>query len=487
MTKQSSAHSADIVIIGSGPAGYVAAIRAAQLGFSVTCIEKDSTFGGTCLNVGCIPSKALLESSHLFHNITHRASKLGIAIKDARVDIKKMMSYKDKVVADNTKGIAYLFDKHKIDSLRGHGTLTSQSGEVKVQLADGSKRSVQARKAIIIATGSEIIELSQLAAFDHHYVCHSTDALSWQTVPPSLTIVGGGVIGLELGSVWQRLGSQVTVIEAADALISSCDASLSRYMKKQLSQEGMTIHLSSRLTAVHVPKTMSHALSKHKSDDLVSVQFQDKHDKTHTITAHKVLVCVGRKPNTAGLGCEQAGIHLSQRGHIKVDPYYATSVAGVYAIGDVTEGLMLAHRAEEDGIALVEHLAGGALVKNEHLMPQVIYTWPEIASVGKTEQELKEAGIPYKTGRFSLKANARAKIMGGDSGFIRIYSHQTTDALLGVHIAAPSASELIAEITLAMNFAASSEDIARTPHAHPSLSEAIKEAALAVDLRALHG
>ena len=478
--KQQS-HQADVVVIGAGPGGYVAAIRAAQLGLKVFCLEAQKTLGGTCLNVGCIPSKALLQSSHLWHDLAHYTEH-GIEVESAAFNLEKMMERKSAIVKKNTSGIRFLFKKHGITALQGRGCLTADPHLIEVRGVSGVEHTIQTRFTII-ATGSEVVELTDIAAFDHQVVCDSTDALAWDSVPQKLVVIGGGVIGLELGSVWHRLGSQVEVVEMAPRLLPSMDGAFSRYMQKKLTSAGITLHLATTLTDLKV-KDSKAELTVQKSSALSS---KNAASRRQILSADKVLVSVGRKPHSQGLGLERLGVATDDRGRIAVDDRGRTSVEDVFALGDVTAGPMLAHKAEEEGIMVAEEIAGlSPPPLHRESIAQVVYTWPELASVGAAEHELKEQNIPYKSGLFSLKGNARAKVMGDDSGWVKIYAHEHTDRLLGVHIAAPQASELIAEAAVAMSFGASAEDLARICHAHPTLSEAVKEAALAVDQRSLH-
>lgn len=474
----------DVCVIGAGPGGYVACIHAAQHGLSVVSVEARLTLGGTCLNEGCIPSKALLHSSHLYHEICHHGLEHGIEVQSLALQLQGMMQRKDKIVQKNTSGIDYLYKKYGIEHVCGYGRLTSEKGQVQVKSAKGDISIIQA-KHIILATGSEIIELSSIAPFDHQYVCNSTDALSFDCVPKTLAVVGGGVIGLELGSVWQRLGSEVTVIEASSSLIGGFDASLSRFIRRHLEKLGMKMLLSTQLKSVDV-------LSGSKKSRLqkpVVLKHQNKFRKgavVEELAVDRVLVCVGRKPHTSSLGLEEQSIRINKQGYIRVSDCYETSSKHVYAIGDVIGGAMLAHKAEREAIAVVDHILGKSSFFHRQIIPNVVYTSPELASVGQTEAQLKKQNVLYKTGMFHLKGNARSQVYGEDTGFVRLYAHSETDEILGAHIAAPAASELIAELACAMNFSASAEDLARTTHAHPSVSETIKEAALAVNSQSLH-
>lgn len=457
----------DVCVIGAGPGGYVAAIRAAQLGLKTACIEKYSTLGGTCLNVGCIPSKALLQSSELYHEACHGFDGHGIEVKPT-LNLGKMLARKGAVVDSLTSGIVGLLKKNKVTRLEGVGKLLGD-GKVEVK---GKDDTVLTAKHIILATGSKPVELPFMK-FNEHIVS-STGALSFEEVPEHLLVVGGGVIGLELGSVWMRLGAKVTVVEFMDRILPPMDAAVSKEMKRLLGRQGMKFHLSTGVTAAET------------KDGKVHVTAKDKKDKELTFEVDKVLVSVGRRPYTEGLGLENVGITPDKRGFIDINDHFATSAQGIYAIGDVVRGPMLAHKAEDEGIACAEMIAGKAGHVNYDAIPNIVYTWPEVASVGKTGEELKEEGVPFNEGKFSFKANARARCMDADMGFVKILAHKDTDRILGVHIVGPTASELIAEAVLAIEYAASAEDLARTVHGHPTLSEAVKEAALAVDGRPIH-
>ncbi|CAM2065466.1 dihydrolipoyl dehydrogenase [Sulfidibacter corallicola] len=460
----------DVIIIGSGPGGYVCAIRAAQLGFKTACIEKYDTLGGTCLNVGCIPSKALLQSSEHYHQAAHKFANHGIEFGDLKLNLDKMLERKDKVVSTLTTGIAGLFKKNKITRFIGHGKLL---GDGQVEIA-GSETQVIAGKHIIIATGSKPVELPFLK-YDKQDIVSSTGALAFDKVPEHLVVVGGGVIGLELGSVWKRLGAAVTVVEFMDRILPPMDKDVSKEMKKVLSRQGMKFHLSTGVTG-----------AEKQADGKWLIKGKDKKDKELTFEADKVLVSVGRRPYTEGLGLETAGVKVGDRGFIEVDDHYRTNVEGIYAIGDVVGGLMLAHKAEEEGVALAETLAGKAGHVNYEVVPNVVYTWPEVAAIGKTEEELVEAGIAYNVGKFSFKASSRARCMDESEGFVKVLACKETDRMLGVHMVGPTVSELIQEAVAIMEFMGSAEDMARTVHGHPTLSETVKEAALAVDNRPIH-
>ena len=460
----------DVIVIGSGPGGYVGAIRAAQLGLNTAIIEKDSTFGGTCLNVGCIPSKALLESSEHFAQAQHDFEDHGISVGKVNIDVAKMLARKDKIVKDSTNGIAFLFKKNKITAFTGMGKVKS-SQEVEVTGADGKKQILTAN-AIILATGSVPNELPHLK-FDGETVVSSTEALSFKETPESLVVVGGGVIGLELGSVWQRLGAKVSVIEFAPRLCPTMDQQVSKKLQQILTKQGMEFVMESKVTGIK------------KTKNGAEVEYESLKDGAKkTIQAEKVLVATGRRPFSDGLGLEEVGVIKDQRGFVQVDEHYQTSVPGIFAIGDLIPGPMLAHKAEEEGVAVAEMLAGLSGHVNYHTVPSVIYTEPEVAAVGYTEEQLKEQGVPYKAGQFPFTPNGRARAMGQTDGFVKILAHAETDEVLGVHMIGPKVSELIAETVMAMEFNASSEDIARSFHAHPTLAEVIREAALAVDGRA---
>ncbi len=458
----------DVVVIGGGPGGYVCAIRAAQLGFKVACVEKRGTLGGTCLNVGCIPSKALLAASEKFEEAAHGLAKFGIKVGGVELDLPGMLAHKDKVVKDNVGGIEFLFKKNKVTWLKGAGKITAPN-TVEV---DGVG-TITASKAIVIATGSDVTPLPGIA-IDEKRVVSSTGALSLPEVPKHLVVIGGGVIGLELGSVWGRLGAKVTVVEYLDRVLPTMDNELSKQAQRIFAKQGMDFKLSTKVTGASMTET-GVALTVEPAAG----------GEAQTIEADTVLVAIGRRPYTEGLGLEAVGVEL-ERGRVKIDHHFQTNVPGIYAIGDVVEGPMLAHKAEEEGVALAEQLAGQKSHVNHDLVPGVVYTWPEVAAVGKTEEQLKAAGVAYKTGKFPFTANGRARAGGNTDGFVKILSDASTDQVLGVHMIGPNVSEMIGELVLAMEFSASAEDVARTCHAHPTLSEAVKEAALAVDGRPLH-
>jgi len=457
----------DVVVIGSGPGGYVCAIRAAQLGMKVACVEKRETLGGTCLNIGCIPSKALLHSSENFEEVTHKFADHGIGVSGVTLDLERMMARKGEVVSANTKGVEFLFRKNKITWLKGEGRITAP-GRVAV---DGKE--VEA-KAIIIATGSESMPLRGVEV-DETRIVTSTGALELSQVPGHLVVIGAGVIGLELGSVWRRLGAQVTVVEFLDRILPTMDGEISKQSERILAKQGMKFMLSSKVTGAVV------------GNEGVTLSVEPAAGgNVQQIQADIVLLAIGRRAYTENLGLAEVGVATDARGRVITDAHYATNVAGIYAIGDVIAGPMLAHKAEDEGVALAEMLAGQAGHVNYGVIPGVVYTWPEIASVGQTEEELKAAGIAYRVGKFPFTANGRARAMGDVDGFVKILADATTDQVLGAHIVGPDAGTLMAEIAIAMEFGASAEDIARTCHAHPSLNEAVKEAALAVEGRALH-
>lgn len=457
----------DLVVIGGGPGGYVAAIRAAQLGMKVACVEMRGTLGGTCLNVGCIPSKALLNSSEKYEDAKHHFADHGIKAK-VELDLKTMMGRKDKVVLDLTKGIEGLFKKNKVTYVIGKGSVKS-AGEV---LVDG-KESLKTKR-ILIATGSEVTPLPG-AAIDEKKVVSSTGALALDKVPEHMVVIGGGVIGLELGSVWRRLGAKVTVVEFLDRVGGALDAEVAKQLQRVLEKQGMVFKLGTKVTGVDA-----------KGKDVKLTLEPAKGGEKETLAADVVLVSIGRRPYTNGLGLEAIGVALDERGRIPVDGHFETKVKGVYAIGDVIAGPMLAHKAEEEGVAAVEMMAGQKAHVYYDAIPGVIYTAPEVATVGKSEEELKAAGVAYKAGKFPFLANSRGRAVGNTEGFVKILADAKTDRVLGVHIIGPEAGTLISEAVLAMEYGASSEDIARTCHAHPTMNESMKEAALAVLGRAIH-
>jgi dihydrolipoamide dehydrogenase len=460
----------DLVIIGSGPGGYVAAIRAAQLGMKVACVEKRATLGGTCLNVGCIPSKAMLDSSEIYAQAKSHFGRHGVKVGEVGLDLPTMLARKDKVVKSNTDGIAYLFKKNKITSIQGAGRI---AGQGKVIVKGSDKETTLEAKSILLATGSEPVELPVLK-FDGKSIVSSTEALCFDKVPQHLIVVGGGYIGLELGSVWRRLGSKVTVVEFLPNILPLTDGEIAGQLHRSLIKQGLEFHLEHKVTG------------STKSGGQVVVKATGKNGDVQ-FTGDKVLAAVGRKPYTKDLGLKESGVTIEEKsGRIPVNDDFQTNVASVYAIGDLINGPMLAHKAEEDGVACVERLAGKKTHVNYDLVPSVIYTWPEVASVGQTEEQVKQSGREYRVGKFPFSANPRARCMDETEGLVKILADAKTDRVLGVHIFGPRASDMIAEAVAVMEFAGSAEDIARICHAHPTLSEAVKEAALAVDGRAIH-
>jgi len=460
----------DVVIIGSGPGGYVCAIRAAQLGMKVAVIEKDKTFGGTCLNVGCIPSKALLESSELYHLASHDLSIHGVKVSQTQLDLGTMQARKEKIVKDLTNGISFLFKKNKIESFKGFGKIL-KPGLVEITADDGSKTQLEA-KHIVCATGSVPVELPFLK-FDEKKIVSSTGALALSSVPKEMIVVGGGVIGLELGSVWMRLGAKVTVIEFADQICQMMDQQTIKILLRSLEKQGMKLITKAKVTGSNITKSG------------VELTYEDMKDGSiKKASADVVLVSTGRKPFSDGLGLEELGVQKDKRGFVQVDHHFTTNVSGISAIGDLIPGPMLAHKAEDEGVALAEMLAGHAGHVNYNTVPSVIYTFPEVASVGLTEEQAKEKGIPYAVGVFPFIANGRAKALNQTEGHVKIITDSATDKIIGGHIVGPRASELLGEIVIAMEFGGSSEDLARSFHAHPTLNEVVREAALAVDKRA---
>jgi dihydrolipoamide dehydrogenase len=462
----------DLIVIGTGPGGYVCAIRAAQLGMKVAVVEKRATHGGTCLNVGCIPSKALLHASELYDEAGHQFDRMGIKVGKPKLDLATMMKFKDEGVDGNVKGVAFLFKKNKVETIEGVGRIAAP-GRVEVKAAGGSTQTLEG-KAIVIATGSDVARLPGID-IDEKRIVSSTGALVLDKVPERLLVVGAGVIGLELGSVWRRLGSEVIVVEFLDRILPGMDGEVCRQSQRLLEKQGVKFKLASKVTAV---ASNGKALA-------ASVQ-PAAGGAAETIEADVVLISIGRVPFTEGLGLEAAGVKKDNKGRIIVDAHFATNVPGIYAIGDVIAGPMLAHKAEDEGVAVAELLAGQAGHVNYDVIPNVVYTFPEIASVGKSEDELKQAGTAYNVGKFPFTANGRAKVNHQTDGFVKILADAKTDRVLGVHIVGSDAGNMIAEAAVAMEFGASSEDIARTCHAHPTLPEAVKEAALAVGKRAIH-
>jgi dihydrolipoamide dehydrogenase len=462
----------DLIVIGTGPGGYVCAIRASQLGLKVGVVEKRATHGGTCLNVGCIPSKALLHASELYDEARHAFSAMGIEAA-TELNLVQMMTFKDEGVKGNVDGVAFLLRKNKVDHFHGTGRVLG-GGKVEVTFINGETQIIET-KAAVIATGSEPAQLPGIE-IDEKAVVSSTGALSLDKVPKRLLVIGAGIIGLELGSVWRRLGSEVTVVEFLDRILPGLDGEVAKQMQRILTKQGLVFQLGRKVT--HVDE---------KTTGLLKVTTEPAAGGApETIEADVVLVAIGRVPYTKGLGLAEAGVALDNRGRVIVDEHYETNVPGIYAIGDVIAGLMLAHKAEDEGVALAEILAGQAGHVNYEVIPNVVYTAPEVASVGKTEEELKAAGIAYKVGKFPFTANGRAKANHATDGFVKILADEKTDRVLGVHIVSANASEMIAEAAVLMEFGGSAEDLARTCHAHPTLTEAVKEAAMAVDKRAIH-
>ncbi|MCB1562248.1 MAG: dihydrolipoyl dehydrogenase [Alphaproteobacteria bacterium] len=456
----------DVIVIGAGPGGYVCAIRCAQLGMKVACVEKRETLGGTCLNVGCIPSKALLSASEKYEDAKKHFKGIGIEVSP-KLDLGQMMSFKDSVVEANTKGIEFLFKKNKVTHLKGAGEI---AGAGKVKVGDTTYET----KSIVIATGSDVVSLPGIE-IDEKQIVSSTGALALSEVPKSMAVIGGGVIGLELGTVYRRLGAEVTVIEFMDNILPGMDGEVRKEAQKILKRQGIKFKLASKVTKAVATKQN------------VALKIEDAQGgNSDSLVADIVLMAVGRKPYTDGLGLEKAGVALDERGRVKTDAGFKSSVDGIYAIGDVIAGPMLAHKAEDEGVILAEILAGQSGHIDYNMIPGVVYTWPEIAAVGKTEEQLKEEGIAYTSGKFPFMANGRARAMGMTDGFVKILADAKTDRVLGAHMIGPNVGELISEIVTVMEFEGSAEDIARTCHAHPTLSEVVKEAALAVHKRPIH-
>ena len=464
----------DVIVIGAGPGGYVCAIKAAQLGLKTAIVEKRSTYGGTCVNVGCIPSKALLHASEMLMEAEHSFDALGVEVGKPKANIKKMMAHKDQVVEQNTKGLVFLMKKNKIDTYPGEGRIAG-AGKVVVKGEDGKDTDLATRN-IVIATGSDVAGIPGVEVkFDEKVIVSSTGALELAKAPEHLVVVGGGVIGLELGSVWARLGSKVTVVEYLDTILGGMDGEVAKQFQRMLGKQGMTFKLGAKVTGVE------------KAKKGATVTFEPvKGGDAETVEADVVLVATGRKPYTAGLGLEEVGVALDERGRVKTDGHLRTNVEGIYAIGDVVAGPMLAHKAEDEGVAVAEIIAGQAGHVNYDVIPGVVYTSPEVASVGKTEEELKKAGVEYKAGKFPFTANGRARAMLKTDGFVKVLADKATDRVLGVHIVGFGAGEMIHEAAVLMEFGGSSEDLARTCHAHPTMSEAVKEAALATFAQAIH-
>ncbi|MFN5453279.1 dihydrolipoyl dehydrogenase [Bradyrhizobium sp.] len=462
----------DLVVIGTGPGGYVCAIRAAQLGMKVAVVEKNATLGGTCLNVGCMPSKALLHASELFEEAGHSFAKMGIKVPAPEIDLPAMMNFKQQGIDGNVKGVEFLMKKNKIDVLQGKGKILG-TGKVQVTGNDGTAQSVET-KNIVIATGSDIARLKGIE-IDEKRIVSSTGALSLDKIPSSLLVVGAGVIGLELGSVWRRLGAKVTVVEFLDRILPGMDLEIAQQFQRILEKQGFAFKLGAKVTGVDTSGATLAATIEPAAGGAAE-----------KIEADVVLVAIGRVPYTDGLGLQEAGVVLDNRGRVQIDHHFATSVPGVYAIGDVVAGPMLAHKAEDEGVAVAEILAGQAGPVNYDVIPGVVYTTPEVASVGKTEDELKQAGVAYTVGKFPFTANGRSKVNQTTDGFVKILADAKTDRVLGAHIIGREAGELIHEAAVLMEFGGSAEDLARTCHAHPTRSEAVKEAALAVGKRAIH-
>ena len=461
----------DLVVIGAGPGGYVCAIRAAQLGMKVAVVEKRATLGGTCLNVGCIPSKALLYASEMFAEAAHRLAPLGVVVAKPKLDLAAMMKHKDDAVACNVAGVAFLFKKNKIDWVVGEGRLAAP-GKVVVKGADGKEQTLEAER-IVVATGSEVTHLPGVA-IDEKTILSSTGALALAKPPKKLIVVGAGVIGLELGSVWRRLGAEATVVEFLDRILPGMDGEVAAQFQRALEKQGFAFHLAHKVAQVEA----SAAGAKATIEPVAG-------GKAKTLEADVVLVAIGRRPFTQGLGLEALGVAM-ERGQIVIDSHFATNVPGLYAIGDVVRGPMLAHKAEDEGVALAEILAGQAGHVNYDVIPVVVYASPEIASVGRSEEELKAAGVAYAVGKFPFAANGRARAMRHAEGFVKVLADAATDRVLGVHIVGFGAGEMIHEAAVLMEFGGAAEDLARTCHAHPTMSEAVKEAALAVAKRAIH-
>jgi len=461
----------DLIVIGAGPGGYVCAIRASQLGMKVAMVEKRSKFGGTCLNVGCIPSKALLHASELYEEAGHSFANMGIEVQP-KLDLQKMLAFKDEAVKGNTDGVAFLMRKNKVDHFHGTGRILG-AGKVEVAFINGEKQVVDGT-SIVIATGSGVAQLPGIE-IDEKSIVSSTGALSLEKVPKRLLVVGAGVIGLELGSVWRRLGAEVTVVEFLDRILPGTDSEVAKQLQRILGKQGLAFKLGHKVTGV----------KRNGAAHTVTIE-PSQGGEAETIEADVVLVAIGRVPCTDGLGLGEASVETDKRGRVVVDAHYQSNVPGIYAIGDVIEGPMLAHKAEEEGVAVAEILAGQAGHVNYGVIPSVVYTAPEVASVGNSEDELKAAGMDYNVGKFPFTANGRAKANQQTEGFVKILADAKTDRVLGVHIIGVNASELIAEGAVLMEFGGSAEDLARTCHAHPTLSEAVKEAALAVDKRAIH-
>jgi dihydrolipoamide dehydrogenase len=462
----------DLVVIGAGPGGYVCAIRAAQLGMKVAVVEKNPTLGGTCLNIGCMPSKALLHASEMFEEAAHSFAKMGVSVPAPKLDLPAMMNFKQQGIDGNVKGVEFLMKKNKIDVIHGRGRIRG-AGKVEVAGADGKTQTVETRN-IVIATGSDVARLKGVE-IDEKRIVSSTGALSLDKPPGKLLIVGAGVIGLELGSVWRRLGSEVTVVEFLDRILPGMDGEIARQFQRILEKQGFKFKLGAKVTSIDA------------SGKTLAVKVEPAAGGAQeTLDADIVLVCIGRSPYTEGLGLQEAGVALDNRGRVQIDAHFSTNVKGIYAIGDVVAGPMLAHKAEDEGVAVAEIMAGQAGHVNYDVIPGVVYTTPEVSSVGKTEEELKQAGVAYTVGKFPFTANGRSKVNQTTDGFVKILADAKTDRVLGVHIIGVEAGEMIHEAAVLMEFGGSAEDLARTCHAHPTRSEAVKEAALAVGKRAIH-
>ncbi len=462
----------DLVVIGSGPAGYVCAIRAAQLGLKTAVVEKRKTFGGTCLNVGCIPSKALLHASEMFEEAGHGLAALGVKVGAPELDLPKMMGHKTDTVSANVNGVAFLFKKNKIDSHIGAGRITAP-GKVEVTAEDGAKTTLET-KAIVIATGSDVMPLKGVD-IDEKRIVSSTGALELDKVPGRLVVIGAGVIGLELGSVWRRLGAEVEVIEFLDRILPGMDDEVAKQAQRLFQKQGVKFRLGAKVTG-----------AKANAKGVTLTVEPAAGGEAEQVQADVVLVAIGRRPYTEGLGLQEVGVAVDERGRVTIDDHYRTNVPGIYAVGDVVIGPMLAHKGEDEGIAIAEMLAGKAGHVNYDAIPAVVYTQPEIASVGKTEEELKKAGVEYNVGKFPFTANGRARANLATDGFVKVLADKATDRVLGVHIVGANAGEMIHEAVVLMEFGGSAEDLARSTHAHPTMSEAVREAALAVDKRAIH-
>ena len=462
----------DVVVIGGGPGGYVCAIRAAQLGFKTACVEKRGALGGTCLNVGCIPSKALLQASEKYEEAQHTLAAMGVKTGKVGLDLKAMLGHKDKVVGELTKGIEFLFKKNKVAYLKGTGTIKG-TGKLTVTDAAGTAQEVAA-KHIIIATGSDHMPLPGVE-IDEKRIVSSTGALELDKVPGHLVVIGGGYIGLEMGSVWLRLGAKVTVVEFLDRIVPGMDGEVGKAFQRVLKKQGMDFRLSTKVTG-----------AKANAKGVALTLEPAKGGETEALEADIVLVAIGRRPYTEGLGLSEAGVAIDNAGRITIDDHFRTNLEGIYAIGDAVAGPMLAHKAEEEGVALAEILAGQAGHVNYETVPGIVYTWPEVAAVGKTEEQLKEDGVDYAVGKFPFTANSRARAVGDTDGLVKILADAKTDRILGAHIIGPDAGNLIHEVVVNMEFMGSAEDLARTFHGHPTLNEAVKEAALAVEGRPIH-